>query len=142
MSISLLLGATLAIYAGNGQLVSNPANINGKEYTNPIIHADYSDPDAVATPDGKTFYMTASSFSDAPGLPILKSNDLVNWTLVNYALGAVPPTEYYAAAPRHGKGVWAPCIRYHDGEYYIYWGDPDFGIFMIKTDNPEGRRSE
>jgi len=38
--------------------------------------------------------------------------------------------------------VWAPCIREHDGEYYIYWGDPDFGIFMIKTDNPEGRRSE
>lgn len=142
MSISLLLGATLAIYAGNGQLVSNPANINGKEYTNPIIHADYSDPDAVATPDGKTFYMTASSFSDAPGLPILKSNDLVNWTLVNYALGAVPPTEYYAAAPRHGKGVWAPCIRYHDGEYYIYWGDPDFGIYMIKTADPEGQWSE
>lgn len=142
MSFSLLMSLSLAVVAGHGQLVSNPANLSGKEYTNPVIHADYSDPDAVATPDGKTFYMTASSFSDAPGLPILKSNDLVNWTLVNYALDAVPPTEYYDAAPRHGKGVWAPCIRYHDGEYYIYWGDPDFGIYMIKTSDPEGRWSE
>ena len=77
-----------------------------------------------------------------PGLPILKSTDLVNWDLVNYALESVPPTNYYGAAPQHGKGVWAPCIKYHNGEYYIYWGDPDYGIFMVKTDNPEAEWSE
>ena len=111
-------------------------------YTNPIIHADYSDPDAIATPDGSAFYMTASSFQCAPGLPILKSHNLVDWEIVNYALPAVPPEEFYGAGiPRHGKGVWAPSIRYHNGEYYIFWGDPDFGIFMIKTDNPEGEWS-
>ncbi len=120
------------------QMVSNPANLKGREYVNPIIHADYSDPDVVASPDGKTFYMTASSFQSAPGLPILKSHDLVNWAIVNYALPDVPPVDYYQAAPRHGKGVWAPCIREHDGRYYIYWGDPDFGVYMVSTDNPEG----
>lgn len=124
------------------QMVSNPANLKGKEYVNPIIHADYSDPDVVASPDGKTFYMTASSFQSAPGLPILKSHDLVNWAVVNYALPDVPPVDYYQAAPRHGKGVWAPCIREHDGRYYIYWGDPDFGVYMVSTDNPEGAWSE
>jgi beta-xylosidase len=81
--------------------------------------------------------MTASSFACAPGLPILHSKDLVNWQIVNYALPAVPPTEYYSE-PRHGKGVWAPCIRHHAGEFYIYWGDPDHGIYMVKTDDPIG----
>lgn len=135
-----------AVAAGAGamapQMVSNPANMKGKEYVNPIIHADYSDPDVVASPDGRTFYMTASSFQSAPGLPILKSHDLVNWAIVNYALSDVPPVDYYQAAPRHGKGVWAPCIREHDGRYYIYWGDPDFGVYMVSADDPEGAWSE
>lgn len=138
----ILICTSLAATAGEVQFVSNPANVKGRTYINPIIEADYSDPDPVAAPDGRTFYMTASSFQCTPGLPILKSTDLVNWTIVNYALPAVPPTDFYAAAPRHGKGVWAPCIRYHAGEYYIYWGDPDFGIYMIKTADPEGAWSE
>lgn len=139
---SILICSTVAGMATVGQFVSNPCNLTGKEYINPIIHADYSDPDVVAAPDGESFYMTASSFQCVPGLPILKSTDLVNWVLVNYALPAVTPTGFYGEAPRHGKGVWAPCIRFHNGEYYIYWGDPDFGIFMIKTVDPEGTWSE
>lgn len=140
--VSILMCAAVVGMATVGQMVSNPLNLKGKEYVNPVIHADYSDPDVVAAPDGKTFYMTASSFQCTPGLPILKSTDLVNWTLVNYALDAVPPLEFYGAAPRHGKGVWAPCIRYNNGEYYIYWGDPDFGVYMIKTSDPERAWSE
>lgn len=117
--------------------------IDEKVYTNPVIHADYSDPDVAPSPDGKVFYMTASSFQCTPGLPILKSNNLVDWTIVNHALDSVPPYDFYGAGvPRHGKGVWAPCIRYHNGEYYIYWGDPDFGIYMVKTADPEGKWSE
>lgn len=143
---TIILTVMAAMTAGAGamtpQMVSNPANMKGKEYVNPIIHADYSDPDVVASPDGKTFYMTASSFQSAPGLPILKSHDLVNWAIVNYALPDVPPVDYYRAEPRHGKGVWAPCIREHDGRYYIYWGDPDFGVYMVSTDDPEGAWSE
>lgn len=143
---TIILTMMAAVAAGAGamapQMVSNPANMKGKEYVNPIIHADYSDPDVVASPDGRTFYMTASSFQSAPGLPILKSHDLVNWAIVNYALSDVPPVDYYQAAPRHGKGVWAPCIREHDGRYYIYWGDPDFGVYMVSADDPEGAWSE
>lgn len=104
-------------------------------YRNPIIHADYSDPDVCVV--GKDYYMTASSFQCTPGLPILHSNDLVNWTIVNYALKELSPNAFYDS-PQHGKGVWAPSIRYHEGIYYIYWGDPDFGIYMIKTDDPLG----
>lgn len=105
-------------------------------YRNPILHADYSDPDVCAV--GDDFYMTASSFGCAPGLPILHSKDLVNWRIVNYALTELEPKEFYNS-PQHGKGVWAPSIRHYNGEFYIYWGDPDFGIFMVKTRNPLGR---
>lgn len=141
----ILTAACIAVSVltyGGEQILSTPSNVGGREYVNPIIFADYSDPDVVASPDGRTFYMTASSFQCAPGLPILKSTDLVNWSVVNYAVDAVPPVDFYTGEPRHGKGIWAPCIRYHDGEYYIYWGDPDFGIYMVKASDPEGRWSE
>lgn len=104
-------------------------------YRNPVLHADYSDPDVCAV--GEDYFLTASSFNCTPGLPILHSKDLVNWKIVNYALKKVEPVEYYNEA-RHGKGVWPPSIRFHEGVFYIYWGDPDFGIFMVKTRDPYG----
>lgn len=104
-------------------------------YRNPVLHADYSDPDVCAV--GEDYFLTASSFNCTPGLPILHSKDLVNWKIVNYALKKVEPVEYYNEA-RHGKGVWAPSIRFYEGVFYIYWGDPDFGIFMVKTRDPYG----
>lgn len=111
-----------------------PDNGDGT-YTNPVINADYSDPDAICV-DGD-YWLTSSSFTNQPGLPILHSRDMVNWEIVNYALPVNYPTEYYDNA-HHGDGVWAPAIRYHNGEYFIYWGDPDYGIYMVKTKDPRG----
>lgn len=108
-------------------------------YKNPILHADYSDPDAIRV--GDDYYMTASSFNCIPGLPILHSKDMVNWELVNYALQKQPPFDVFDK-PQHGNGVWAPCIRYHNEEFYIYYPDPDYGIYMIKTKDPKGLWSE
>lgn len=102
-------------------------------YQNPIIHADYSDPDVLRV--GKDFYMVSSSFNCVPGLPILHSNDLVNWEIVNHVLPELRPKETFDV-PQHGNGVWAPSIRFHDQWYYVYYGDPDLGIFMIKTRDP------
>ena len=108
-------------------------------YTNPVINADYSDPDVCVGPSGEDYYMTASSFQCVPGLPILHSRDLVNWTIVNYAIGNLYEGDCkmleHFSTPQHGNGVWAPSIRYHDGQYYIYWGDPDFGVYMVRTVN-------
>ncbi|MBD0372697.1 MAG: glycoside hydrolase 43 family protein [Pyrinomonadaceae bacterium] len=108
-------------------------------YQNPIIHADYSDPDVIRV--GEDFYMTASSFNASPGLPVLHSKDLVNWSLIGYALARQPPFDVYSR-PQHGNGVWAPSIRYHNGEFYIYYPDPDYGIYMVKARNPAGPWSE
>jgi beta-xylosidase len=108
-------------------------------YKNPIIHADYSDPDAVRV--GDDFYMTASSFNAAPGLPILHSRDLVNWRLIGHVFTRQRPLDVFSK-PQHGNGVWAPSIRHHNGEFYIYYPDPDFGIYLTKAKDPEGPWSE
>lgn len=105
-------------------------------YRNPIIHADYSDPDVVRI--GNDYYMTASSFNCLPGLPILHSKDLVNWQLANHAIHQLEPAEVFDI-PQHGKGVWAPSFYKHKDELRIYYGDPDFGVFMVKTKDPLAR---
>ncbi len=108
-------------------------------YTNPVLYADYSDPDVCVV--GEDYYLTASSFNCIPGLPILQSKDLVNWEIIGYALQEQEPKEFFDK-PQHGKGVWAPAIRYHKGDFYIYWGDPDQGIFMVKAKDPAGEWSK
>ena len=113
-------------------------NGNGT-YTNPVLHADYSDPDAIRV--DSTYYMTASSFNCVPGLPLLCSRDLVNWELKGYALQKLPPYDIYSSM-QHGCGVWAPCIRYHNNEFYIIYPDPDYGIYMVKAPTIEGPWSE
>lgn len=133
----LSLFAACAATAAAEEYVSEvwcPDPGNGK-YINPIIDADYSDPDVVRV--GDDYYMTASSFSDIPGLPVLHSRDLVNWTIIGHAIAEMPDYAKFQT-PNHGNAVWAPSIRYHNGEFYIYYGDPDLGIFMTKTKDPAG----
>ena len=120
----------------------SPDNGDGT-YTNPVINADYSDPDVCVGASGEDYYLTASSFQCVPGLPILHSKDLVNWEIINYALGNLYEGDEellkHFSTPQHGAGVWAPSIRYHNGWYYIYWGDPDFGVYMVKTQDPTAK---
>ncbi len=132
------LGTTFIYQTSFGQNFTSKVwiadNGNGT-YTNPILHADYSDPDVVRVNDD--YYMTSSSFNCVPGLPVLHSKDLVNWELIAYALKKQPPFDVFDV-PQHGNGVWAPCIRYHNNEFYIYYPDPDFGIYLTKATNPAG----
>lgn len=108
-------------------------------YRNPVLYADYSDPDVIRV--GEDFWMTTSSFNHVPGLPILHSRDLVNWSLVNHALPRLVPRTHFAT-PRHGGGVWAPAIRHHAGRYWIFYPDPDFGLYVLTADHPRERWSE
>ena len=97
-------------------------------YKNPVLYADYSDPDAIRV--GDTYYMTASGFGHVPGLPILQSKDLVNWSLTTYALPALVPAARHDSA-QHGNGVWAPSIRFHNNEFCIYYPDPGNGYAYL-----------
>ncbi|HEY4108615.1 glycoside hydrolase 43 family protein, partial [Puia sp.] len=132
-AFSVLLGQGNESQRGRGPVWV--ADRGDGTYKNPILYADYSDPDAVRV--GDDYYMTASSFNCIPGLPILHSRDLVNWRIIGHALSRQEPGEVYDK-PEHGDGVWAPSIRYFRGEFYIYYPDPDYGIYVVTARNPAG----
>ncbi len=113
-------------------------DLGNGQYRNPIIYTDFSDPDAIRV--GDDYFMVASSFSNAPGLPVLHSKDLVNWEMINYAVQKLPFPIY--DNPIHGCAIWAPAIRYHEGVYYIFIPFPDEGIFVTSATDPWGEWSE
>jgi beta-xylosidase len=126
------------------------------QYQNPILFADYSDPDVIRV--GPDYYLVASSFHFSPGLPVLQSRDLVHWKIIGHVLPRLPFAPEYNMVPpftltdatsrpvgpglRYAGGVWAPAIRHHDGLFYAYWPTPQEGIFMATARRPEGPWSE
>lgn len=133
--------ATTPVLAQSSREVSKVWIADNRDgtYKNPVLYADYSDPDAIRV--GDDYYLVASSFDAIPGLPILHSKDLVNWRIIGHALLRQPPYEHFSR-PQHGNGVWAPAIRYHRNEFYIYYPDPDFGIYVVKSSQITGPWSE
>jgi beta-xylosidase len=141
MKLIFTIGFVLFCMMASTQTISQvwvADNKNGT-YKNPVINADYSDPDAIRV--GDDYYMISSSFNHVPGLPILHSKDLVNWKLIGHALKRQPPVEHFSAV-QHGGGVWAPSIRFHNNEFYIYYPDPDFGIYLTKAKTINGPWSD
>ena len=106
---------------------------NGK-YKNPILFADYSDPDVIRVEND--FYMVASSFNCMPGIPVLHSKDLVNWTLIGHVYDRLPFEKY--DKPVHGQGSWAPSIRFHNNQFYVYFCTPHEGLFAAIAKDPAG----
>ncbi len=121
------------------------------DYANPILYADYSDPDVIRV--DRTYYLVASSFHFSPGLPVLRSQDLIHWTIIGHVLPKLPFAPEYDMRPpftltdagthagpglRYAGGVWAPSIRRHDGLFYAYWPTPQEGIFMATAKRPQG----
>lgn len=107
-------------------------------YKNPILFADYSDPDAIRV--GSEYYLIASSFASTPALPILESRDLVNWKLSGHALPNLPDPRYREV--QHGAGIWAPSLREHAGTFYLFAPTPDEGIYVLRATHPRGPWSE
>jgi len=110
-------------------------DLENGNYKNPIIFADYSDPDIVRVDDD--FYMVASSFNCMPGIPILHSKDLVNWKIIGHVYEKLPFDKY--DKPAHGEGSWAPSIRYYNNLFYVHFCTPHEGLFMASTEDPSGQ---
>ncbi len=138
----------LATHAGH-------AAESARWYHNPILYADYSDPDVVRV--GADYYLIASTFSYSPGIPVLRSQDLVHWSIMGHALARLDfhpsydlpgPLDFddatlrskldYRLGYRYGSGVWAPSIRAHEGRLYIYFATPTEGIFMTSASQAAG----
>lgn len=110
----------------------------GRFYRNPILFADYSDPDVIRV--GADYYLIASSFHFVPGIPVLRSTDLVHWTIVGHVVSRMTMDPRYSmeGGNRYGGGVWAPAIRRHNGLFYVYFPTPQEGIFVSTAHNIEG----
>lgn len=103
------------------------------EYQNPIIFSDYSDPDVIKV--GDYYYMVASSFNHTPGIPILKSENLVSWKIISYVYDEIPFSRFNDVF--HGDGCWAVSIRYHDGKFYVVIPFIDEGIYVSECEDIE-----
>ncbi|MFD1257843.1 glycoside hydrolase 43 family protein [Mucilaginibacter terrae] len=108
-------------------------------YQNPILPADYSDLDCIRV--GNDYYAISSTFQYAPGMIVLHSKDLVNWSIIGHVisdLNQISPELNWDKMNRYGKGVWAGSIRYHDNKFWVYFGTPDEGYFMSTAPTPAG----
>ena len=124
-------------WPGTGIYPWHPDQGDGN-FRNPILCADYSDPDVIRHDDD--FFLIASSFNCTPALPILHSHDLVNWSIIGHAMNNLPAARFSQVQP--GCGVWAPSIRFHAGKFFIFFPMPDEGIYMLTADHPAGPWSQ
>jgi len=107
-------------------------------YTNPVIPADFPDPDVIRV--GNTFYMVTTTMFVFPGVTILQSHDLVNW---EYCSNAVPrfdfsPCYNLDGCNRYGHGQWATSIKYNEGKFYLLFITLQEGGFICSAENAEG----
>ncbi|HYO09498.1 MAG TPA: glycoside hydrolase 43 family protein [Tepidisphaeraceae bacterium] len=134
--ISLSAAATAVADVGN---IGPWGDQGDGTYKNPILPADYSDIDAIRV--GDEYFVISSTFAYSPGQIILRSKDLVNWTMAGRAIPditRISPEMNYDRMGRYGRGVWAGAIRHHDGKFWIYFGDPDVGYFMTTAKDVAG----
>jgi beta-xylosidase len=108
-------------------------------YRNPVIPSDYSDIDCIRV--GADYYAISSTFQFSPGMVILHSRDLVNWSIKGHAvtdLTQIGPGLNWDRMGRYGRGIWAGAIRYHRNRFWIYFGTPDEGYFMTTAKDISG----
>lgn len=103
-------------------------------YINPILNADFSDPDVIRV--GEKYYMVASDFHFM-GMQVLESDDMVNWRYISQIYARIDESgwddnQHYAG------GSWAPAIRYHEGRFYVYFCTPDEGLYMSSASDAHG----
>ena len=103
-------------------------------YRNPVINADFSDPDVIRV--GTKYYMVASDFHFL-GMQVLESDDMVNWRYISQIYSRFDEPGWDENA-HYAGGSWAPAIRFHDGLFYVYFCTPDEGLYMTTAKDPHG----
>ncbi len=115
-----------------------PDNGNGT-FTNPLFYDEFSDPDIIRV--GDDFYLAGTTMHAMPSLVVLHSKDLVNWEFLSYAaekLDLGPEYRLEDGKNIYGQGIWAPCIRYHNGTFYIFSNVNGRGLQLFTSQNPAG----
>ena len=122
MRLTLLLLTLAACLCGKAQTKTWTADNGNGTFTNPLFYDEFSDPDILHV--GDDYYLAGTTMHTVPGLVILHSKDLVNWENISYCFDRFPFTEDRFSLKNHqeiyGQGIWAPCIRYANGQFYVY----------------------
>lgn len=148
MKVQLFLTAlllTLSTTLANGQEKcvkgkSWSADNGDGTYTNPLFYDEFSDPDIIRV--GNDYYLAGTTMHTVPGVVVLHSTDLVNWEFLSYCFdrfdGASPDFNLDKGKEVYGQGIWAPCIRYHNGRFYIFSNINGHGLQAYIADNAKG----
>ena len=112
-------------------------NGNGT-YSNPLFYDEFSDPDVIRV--GTDYYLAGTTMHAMPALIVLHSKDLVNWTLASYCADRLDfgPAWRLQGGEIYGQGIWAPCIRHHDGTFYIFSNINGVGTQVFRSTSPAG----
>jgi beta-xylosidase len=112
-------------------------NGNGT-YSNPLFYEEFEDPDIVRV--GEDYYLAGTTMHMNPAVQIMHSKDLVNWELVGYCMDrlALGPAFRLEGGTVYGQGIWAPCIRYHNGMFYIFSNVNGAGLQVFRSKSIQG----
>jgi len=134
-----MLFATIIMMSFNSFAQSWTADNGNGTFTNPLFYDEFSDPDIIRV--GEDFYLAGTTMHAMPGLVVLHSKDLVNWTFLSYAFDSLslgPEFNLRNGKEAYGQGVWAPCIRYHNGMFYIFTNVNNHGMQVYMAKDPKG----
>ncbi len=135
----LLCLVTSSAFAQVGSPAKNWTADNGNgTYSNPLFYEEFEDPDVLRV--GEDYYLAGTTMHMNPGLMVLHSKDLVNWELASYCIDRLDfgPAFRLEGANIYGRGIWAPCIRYHDGTYYVFSNINGAGLQVFRSKSPNG----
>ena len=112
-------------------------NGNGT-YSNPLFYEEFEDPDVIRV--GDDYYLAGTTMHMNPGLMVMHSKDLVNWELASYCIDRLDlrPAFHLEGGNIYGQGIWAPCIRYHDGMFYVFSNVNRVGTQVFRSKSPNG----
>jgi beta-xylosidase len=136
---NILFLLVLLLWSSRQLNAQNVYSDNGNgTYTNPVIAADFPDPDLVRVND--TYYMVTTTMFIFPGVTLLKSNDLVNWSYCSNAIQRFDFSKCYNmdSCTRYGHGQWATSLKYQNGKFYLLFITLEEGGFMCTADQAEG----
>ena len=135
----LLVGALLLVAAADATAQTWTADLGNGTYANPLFYDEFSDPDPIRV--GRDFYLTGTTMHSMPGLPVLHSRDLVNWSLLGYAVDRLdlgPEYRLEDGQQAYGRGIWAPSLRWHDGTFYIFSNVNGHTTQLFRARDPRG----
>jgi beta-xylosidase len=131
--------AGLAATSGSPASAQSWTSDNGNgTYSNPLFYEEFEDPDVIRV--GQDYYLAGTTMHMNPALIVLHSRDLVNWELASYCMDRLDlgPAFRLEGGNVYGKGIWAPCIRYHGGWFYIFSNINGVGCQVFRSKSANG----